>query len=501
MKTLISWIGNTDLKAVDGIENVVDGPIMQAVNWESFDQIVLLSNHEKNKANRYVDWLKNRCSGEVILHLANLSGPTEFGEIYQTVVAIIRGMPNIVAGKVELTFHLSPGTPAMSAVWIIVSKTRYPARLIESSRELGVRVASVPFDISADFVPDLMRRPDRMLEEMAEARPNSEAEFEDILYRSPEMQSVVEQAKRTALRSIPVLIEGESGTGKELMARAIHNSSPRRDKPFVAINCGAIPENLLESELFGHKKGAFTGANADHKGHFEEAEGGTVFLDEIGELPLIAQVKLLRVLQEKEVQRLGDSKTIKIDVRIISATNRNLADEVRDRKFREDLFYRLAVAIVRLPALRDRSGDVSLLTDYLINIINDEGIKEQPGYKRKKISANARNVIIKHSWPGNIRELFNTLQRAAVWNDGDVIDEDTISKSIFHLSSLNKNNEGVLNRDLTQPIDIQDIIGDVAKHYINRALSETHGNKTKAALLLGLSSHQTLNGWIERYGI
>jgi transcriptional regulator with GAF, ATPase, and Fis domain len=501
MKVLICWIGNTDLKAIDGADGVIDGPIAQAVKWGAFDQVVLLSNFEKAKSSRFAAWLKQRSTGAVVLKPQKLTGPTEFGEIYQVVVNEVSALQNELGKDVELTFHLSPGTPAMAAVWIITAKTRFPAQLIESSREQGVRIASVPFDISADFIPDLMRRPDRKLELMAEGRPDKASEFDDILYRSREMKKVVEQAKRVALRSIPVLIEGASGTGKELMARAIHNASLRRNKPFIPINCGAIPENLLESELFGHKKGSFTGANTDHKGYFEQAEGGSIFLDEIGELPKPAQVKLLRVLQEKEVQRVGDSKPIAIDVRVISATNRNLIKEVTEGAFREDLFYRLAVAIIRLPALKEREGDLTILVDHLLNKINDEAAYEQPGYKSKKISAGARNIIFQHSWPGNIRELFNTLHRAAVWNDEVVIDEDAMKNSLLNLTHKNANQETILNKNIEQGIDIQDVMGEVARHYIRRAIAETHGNKTKAATLLGLSSHQTLAGWIERYEV
>ncbi|OIR01263.1 Nif-specific regulatory protein [mine drainage metagenome] len=500
MKILVCWIGKYDLDAINSKEGQWDGPIAQAVGWGDFEQVVLLSSWDKAKSNQYVGWLKGRYLGRVLLRLQILSKPTAFGEIYQAVVAEVGALQEELGKNIELVFHLTGCTPAMSAVWIIAAKTRFPAQLIESS-EQGVQSVSIPFDISADFIPDLMRRSDSKLEKMAEGRPDEAAQFKDILYRSNQMKRVVDHAKRIALRSIPVLIEGESGTGKELMARAIHHASPRRDKLFTPINCGAIPENLLESELFGHKKGSFTGAQSDHKGYFEQSDGGTIFLDEIGELPKSAQVKLLRVLQEKEVQRIGDSTPIKIDVRIISATNRSLIDEVKVGSFREDLFYRIAVAIVRLPALRDREGDMSMLVEHLLKKINEEVAREQPGFIQKTISATARNIILQHQWPGNVRELNNTLQRAVVWNDDSVIDEETIRNSILNLMTSNVPHDSVLDRSIDQGIQLQDILNEVGRHYIKRALDFAHGNKTKTASLLGLSNHQTLSGWMKRCGV
>src|SRR5690606_4522319 len=204
----------------------------------------------------------------------------------------------------------------------------FPAELVESSREHGLRTASVPFDISADFIPDLLREQDERLRQRSAAEPPDAPEFADIIHRSRVMARLVQRARRVAIRNVPVLIEGESGTGKEMLARAIHRASMRRERPFVPVNCGAIPDDLVESELFGHEKGAFTGANQARKGYFEAADGGTLFLDELGELPGPAQVKLLRVLQEGEVVRLGSTKAAKVDVRIVAATNRTLSEEI-----------------------------------------------------------------------------------------------------------------------------------------------------------------------------
>ena len=500
-RILMCWIGAADLAASTGETKSGAGPIAQAIAWRQFSRVILLSDWAKANSQKYVAWLKARTTAKIELRLCKLSTPTDFGDIYRAVTSAIGESVNAAGNGHALTFHLSPGTPAMAAVWIIVAKTRFPADLIESSREHGVRVASVPFDISADFIPDLILRADRQLERLADAQPAEASSFGDILHRSAEMKTVIAHARRVAARSIPVLIEGESGTGKELMARAIHNAGQRANKPFIPVNCGAVPTELVESEFFGHKKGAFTGAQTDRKGHFEQADGGTLFLDEIGELPKAVQVKLLRVLQEKQVVRVGESKAIAVDVRIIAATNRSLADEVVQGRFREDLLYRLAVAVLRLPALRERGGDKSLLIERLLDHVNTEAAREQPGYQHKQLSASARNLLLNHGWPGNVRELLNTLQRAALWSDDQVIDDVAIKNSLLRLPQATNRQEAVLSQPFAEGFSLPAVLNEVGRHYIERALEEAHGNRTRAAALLGLSSYQTLNNWIQRYGV
>ncbi|MBW1902649.1 MAG: sigma-54 factor interaction domain-containing protein, partial [Deltaproteobacteria bacterium] len=297
-KILTAWIGFTDIRASKGIEKDGLGPIGQAVEAREFDEIDLVSNLSSDETNHYVKWLEPHAKSNIILHIVKLTGPTQFGEIYEAASRVVSDIQARHGKDAPLTFHLSPGTPAMAAVWIILSKTRFPAELIESSPQEGVKTASVPLDISAELIPDLLRRQDDRLERLAEGLPPKAPEFSNLIHRSNDMKRVILKAQRVAPRSVPVLIEGESGTGKELLARAIHEASPRRDKPFVAVNCGAIPNELIESELFGYEKGAFTGAEKQKKGYFEAANEGTLFLDEIGELPVTAQVKLLRALQE-----------------------------------------------------------------------------------------------------------------------------------------------------------------------------------------------------------
>ncbi len=246
------------------------------------------------------------------------------------------------------------------------------------------------------------------------------------------------------------------------------------------MNCGAIPPELVESEFFGHVKGAFSGAAENRVGHFESANGGTLFLDEIGELPLPAQVKLLRALQEKKFQRVGTSKLLEVDVRIIAATNRNLIEEVSAGRFREDLFHRLAIGVIRLPALRERQGDLSLLIDNALDRLNQESSR-LVGWKNKKLSPGARNLLLQHSWPGNVRELINTLSRAAIWTSEETLQADDIREALLPVSSSKASVETVLNRPLGRDLQLRELMSEVATHYLKRALAEAQGNKTEAA--------------------
>jgi transcriptional regulator with PAS, ATPase and Fis domain len=491
---LLSWIGNTDLRAATDSEHVGLGPVAQALTARSFDQAYLVTNHPEIEVQPYIAWLRRQTRISPAVLSEPLSGPTNFGEIYEA--ARRACLKALDARDVHLTFHLSPGTPAMAAVWVILAKTRFPAELIESSREHGVKTVSVPFDISADFIPDLLREQDERLRERSAGESKPAPEFADILHDSRVMRRVVQRARRVAPRNVPVLIEGESGTGKEMLARAVHKASTRRDRAFVAVNCGAIPRDLIESELFGHEKGAFTGAASTRKGHFETANGGTLFLDEIGELPGFAQVKLLRVLQESEVVPVGSSRPTKVDVRIIAATNRTLTEEIAAGRFREDLFYRVAVAVLKVPPLRERGSDLPLLLDRLLEQVNQES-SDEPGYTKRKLSVGARTIMLQHQWPGNVRELLNTLRRAAIWSGTTTISAEEAREALLPVASAKTRT--VLDKPLGEGLDLRAILKDVAQHYLGRALDETAGNKTRAARMLGLPSYQTLTNWLKRY--
>jgi DNA-binding NtrC family response regulator len=504
MQMLASWIGRADLVAAEKSEKVGVGPIAQALGARTYDRVLLLADQGRDEVRKFEAWIRGK-TGRAALTIEHveLTSPTNFEQIYSSVTSTLDRYLKQLGATPHLTFHLSPGTPAMAAIWVILGKTRYSAELIQSSPQKGVETASLPFDISLspEFVTDVLRAPDRKLEKLSSGVAAETSQFGDIIYKGAAMRRLIEDAKKAAPRSIPVLIEGESGTGKELLARAIHAVSTRKNKPFVIVNCGAIPSELVESELFGHKIGSFTGAVAEHIGHFEAADGGTLFLDEIGELPLPAQVKLLRAVQQGEVRRIGSTKPSTVDVRIIAATNRDLLAEVAAGRFREDLFYRLAVGVLKVPPLRERDSDIGPLIDGLMGRINDQSeAAREPGFKRKKLSTDARKLLMQQPWPGNIRELENTLRRAAVWSDGGIITAEEIRARLFPTATSSRH-EAVLNRPLDQGVDLQQLIRTVAQHYLRRAMEAAHGNKSRAAEMLGLPSYQTLTNWMQRHGV
>ena len=294
-----------------------------------------------------------------------------------------------------------------------------------------------------------------------------------IVYKSPRMAEVINMAGRVAASKASVLIQGESGTGKELLARLIHQLSSRANKPIIVVNCVALHENLLESELFGHEKGAFTGATSRRIGRFEEADGGTLFLDEIGELPPAVQVKLLRFLQEREFQRLGSNIDIHVDVRVISATNRDLEIQVKEGTFREDLFYRLKVVTMSLPPLRERKEDLRILIDHFIDKFARENGKNIQG-----LTAEARDSLLKYDYPGNVRELVNILERAVVIaRDEYVTTEDLPFKSAFPSRDTGKKSDSLLRES----------VEELEKKLIAESMEKAQDNQTKAAEILGMS--------------
>ncbi len=365
-----------------------------------------------------------------------------------------------------------------------------------------------PFDI-----PDMLKVIDQALEAgrfmrspvNMDAVPE-ETSGEAIIGRSEQMQEVYKAIGRVASTDATVLIRGESGTGKELVARAIYHHSLRANKPFHVINCVAIPETLLESELFGYEKGAFTGATHRRVGKVEQANRGTVFLDEIGDMPIGIQAKILRLLQEKKIERLGGRETIPVDVRIIASTNRELESAIRESHFREDLYYRLKVVTIWLPPLRERKSDIPLLTEYYISRYRAELGIDNPG-----ITKEAKEMLTNYPWPGNVRELSNTIQKALIFNRGAPISPDDITPTIMHRDLDQRDVSGTGDQAIRQwarealATGVQDNAFDscmdgFASILISEALNLTGGNRSQAAKLLGLS-RPTLHSKIEKYGL
>lgn len=318
---------------------------------------------------------------------------------------------------------------------------------------------------------------------------HQQTNFNNIIARSPRMLEIFDTIRKIADYKTTVLITGESGSGKELIARAIHYNSPRSNKPFVAINCTAIPETLLESELFGYVKGAFTGANKDKKGLFEEAHGGTLFLDEVGDLPVPLQVKLLRVIQEEEIRRVGSSTTQKVDVRLITATLKDLGEEIKKGSFREDLYYRLNVLPIHIPPLRERKEDIPLLTEHFLQGFNKEMSKQV-----ERLSPETVQALSDYSWPGNVRELENTIERAMVL-------ETSHELTVEHLPDTIKNQEvNPAIKAAANELSIKKMMTIMEQELIKKALEKTNGNRTWAAKLLEIS-HRALLYKIKRYGL
>ena len=332
---------------------------------------------------------------------------------------------------------------------------------------------------------EALRRENRALRETL----RKEHQFGELMGKSEPMQRVFRTIEKVAGYTTTVLLQGASGTGKELVARAVHRLSPRANKAFVAVNCGAIPEALMESELFGHKRGAFTDASSDKRGLFEEAHLGTLFLDEVGELPLSLQVKLLRVLQEGVVRRLGDTKDTRVDVRVIAATVRDLASEVKEGRFREDLYYRLNVLQIALPPLRERTGDLPLLIDHFLEKYNT-----RLGTRVKAVAPDALKRLMRYAFPGNVRELENTVERAVVLAEGETLTLDDLPEK------MSEERDPVALTLGTGELSIKRTTRVIEETLIRRALEQTRGNRTAAARLLEIS-HRALLYKIKEYGV
>ncbi|MGK7754937.1 MULTISPECIES: sigma 54-interacting transcriptional regulator [unclassified Roseovarius] len=489
MKILMAWTGTQDLDAPTRPEGQT-GPICSAVEERRFDRLVLIANQDGKRVATYKDWLSQRTTTEIVVEHVQLIDPTDLNAIHEIAVDVVERSRQAVAPDIpELTFHLSPGTWAMALVWAILGATRFPAKFLQSSKEGGVQTIEVPFDVSAELLPKIIESADARLAKLSGGLDTKT--FGDLIFRSPAMNRMASKAKKAAVRNVPILIEGEAGTEKEVLARAIHEFGPRRTEPFVSLNCGALKPDQIDAEIFGSDNGA---------GALAEASGGTLYLDEVELLPAQAQVRLQVLLDEMTGDEAAASQVGRADVRIIAATRKQLIDAVAAGDFREELFFGLAVLVLKIPPLRERKGDLGPLIEMLLERINEQSADE-PGFEKKTLSPGAKNVLLQRTWPGNLRELENSLRRAAIWSEGSQITEDDVWDAVFTAPAPAGTQNGILDKSLDEGVNLQEIMAEVARHYITRAIAHAEGNKTNAAKLIGLPSYQTLTNWMTKYGV
>lgn len=462
-----------------------------------FDKIVILSNKDEAKWDSFERFLKKRMamisrpSNDIKIHMAQIQSPIDYQSIS---VETERWITKLSEEADTLSINLTSGTPAMTTLSVLLGKGKSNTRFLQSSPKNAIEEIEIPIDFGQEYVKSASKN----IANSATSIPKLQQAFSELTAQSKTMKEVVSKAKRIAASEVPALILGETGTGKELMANAIHKGSLRGNKPIRIVNCGALAENIVDSTLFGHKKGAFTGADKDYAGLFEQTDGGTLFLDEVGELKPDIQVKLLRSLQQGEITRLGDTKTINVNVRVIAATHQDLTQLVEQGTFREDLFYRLAVGIIKMPPLRERVEDIPFIVEQLTNQINESGLRH-PDYKSKNISESGIKFILSQSWQGNIRELWSTLNRAFLWTDSKDIGEKELSDATIIRKVNSQNSDVILS--FSDKVDIVQLTENYQKKYLMAALKASGNVKKHATKMLGLKDHQTLTNWMKRLGI
>jgi len=493
VKTLFTWFGQAD---IDGMKEDTSSPISNIAlkHPEPFDQIVIISNIWEDERRKYIPWLEKKLAiaqrpfQVVEGHTVRITSPIDYVSISKQSQKWIN---KLSSESEKLYINLTSGSPAMSAVSIILGKAKPNTYFYQSNRNREIFLDDIPFDFVAEHDASVARA----ITSKATKLPTNDKAFEDIIAVSPQMLEVVNKATKLAPLDLPVLVLGETGTGKEVISNAIHKASSRASQPIKTVNCGALPENLVDSILFGHVKGAFTGALKEHKGLFEQADSGTLFLDEVGELSLDVQVKLLRALQQGEITRVGDDKTITVDVRVIAATHRNLVGMVENGEFREDLFYRLALGVIEIPPLRNREKDIEPLVNALVKEINDSA-KKHPNYKGKKISNKGMKFILAQPWRGNIRELWSTLNRSLLLSDKDEISDLDIQNAL--IKRENKQKEQDIHLAYGDVVDLKQITESIEKSYVEAALKATGNGRVKSAEMLGLGNHQNLRNMMKR---
>jgi DNA-binding NtrC family response regulator len=475
-KILLSFIGNNDCYLNENKK----GAILSILENMTFDDLYILYNHDKylQYASEILMYCKKNYPALKVHYEPALSiDPTDYNTVYPAMVLAVKSILKIEGTKeVDYTISVTSGTPTMHTCWLfIIQGGIIKGKLIQSSRESGIKEISFSLDDYPKITEDKTIKTEmtRLSRENVILKQKLLLEYDEIIGEHP---SIVKLKETLLLYSkhddISVFISGESGTGKELAARCLHYNSERKEKPFVAVNCGSISESLFESEFFGHKKGSFTSAIADHEGHFSVADGGTLFLDEIGDLPLSMQTKLLRVLETQTIQPVG-GKPKKIDVRLISASNKNLSEMIKEKTFREDLYYRIVQAELFIPPLRDRATDIILLANHFISEYSLQN------HEQKHFSPAAEKKILNNRWTGNIRELKSVVRMSYINSLNDTVEAKDILIQETYSDKFNIEipNEG---------IDLENII---LPSIYQAALKKANGNATQAANLLGLEPH------------
>lgn len=496
MNSLFTWLGKTD------VENMREGNVAAIATIalkhpEPFDKVIILANAYEVHWEKYKSWLQSKLEmagrpcKEVQIVPVHIQSPIDYASIH---VEAEKWINKLSKESSKLCISLTSGTPAMISLSILIGKGKSNTTFLQTSPQNEL----IPTEIPVDFVKEYKHSAQKNQAAKAVAKPNLKQSFANLTSESKEMKEVVALAEKLSQTEVPILILGETGTGKEVMAQAIQSAGLRKNKSFIIVNCGALPETIVDSILFGHVKGAFTGAVSDKRGLFEQADGGTIFLDEVGELTPEIQVKLLRILQQGEVTRVGDDNTISVDVRVIAATHRNLVKMMDAGEFREDLFYRLAVGIIRIPPLRARRMDLPNILKELTASINQTG-SLNPDYKPKQLSDEAIDYISKLPWKGNIRELWNTLNRLFITTNQKIIEAGDIANSIIKRDDATATLDVAL--DYGQTINVEKMVDNYRKKYVLAALSACGNNYTKAARMLGLKSHQRLKDWMSKLDI
>lgn len=402
-------------------------------------------------------------------------------------------MPNVTG--IELLKHVRDSYPDIVFMMITAFGTTETA--VEAMKMGAYDYLTKPFkidEVRMNIANALRSKNLEVENKVLKKELTKEYAFQNVVGNSEAMHSIFDMIKRVSMTPTNVLITGESGTGKEVVAKAIHYNGPLKDRPFVTVNCGAIPENLMESEMFGHKKGSFTGAVADKAGLFEVADTGTLFLDEVGELPMTIQVKLLRAIQERVIRRVGATDDAKVDVRIIAATNRNLEDMVAKGTFRQDLYYRLNVINIKTPALRERKDDIPLLANHFLKKYNDRLSKNIGG-----ISMDAMEILKKYDYPGNVRELENLIERTVALESGATILPESLPPIVNTTSGrkMASSHEIEIGDD---GVDLDKVMGQIEKELLIKAIHAAGGTKKRAAKLLHIS-FRSMRYRIEKYGL